>query len=93
MTFFIQSYTLLIGLCEIVQFLLNTVIIMISFVLGKHRAFVAAIVTCEFAISILRKLRFGVCHQNFIHMTYFSVYITCISELYRVIVSYGTTPG
>ena len=52
-------------LCVIVQFLLNTVIIMTSFVLGQHGVFVIAIVMCECALSILQKLRFGVCHMHF----------------------------
>ena len=41
-------------LCQIFQFLLNTVIIMTSFVWGQHNVFVIAIVTCESAISILK---------------------------------------
>ena len=45
--FFSQSYTLLEGLCEIVQFLLNTVIIVTSFVWGQHCVFVIAIVMGE----------------------------------------------
>ena len=49
--------------CDIGQFLLNTVIIVTSFVLGQHHVFVIAIVTCECAILIPRKIRFGVCHR------------------------------
>ena len=56
------SYTLLKVLCEIGQFLINIVIIVTSFVSGQHRVFVIAIVTCECAISILQKIRFGVCN-------------------------------
>ena len=50
------------GLCEIVQFLINTFIIATYSVWGQHYVFVIAIVTGECAILILRKLRFGVCH-------------------------------
>ena len=60
---FLQSYTLLTGLCEIVQFLLNTVITVNFFVLGQHRIFVISLVTCKSAILILQQLRFGVCDQ------------------------------
>ena len=49
-------------LCEIVQFLPNEFIIVTSFVQGQNCVFVIAIVTCECAIPILQKLRFGVCH-------------------------------
>ena len=41
------------GLCEIIHFLLNTVIIVTYFVHGHHRVFVIVIVTCECAILIL----------------------------------------
>ena len=50
-------------LCEIVQFLLNTVIIMTSFVRGQNCVFVIAIVTCECTLLTLQKLWFGVCHR------------------------------
>ena len=50
-------------LCEIVQFLISAVIMVNSFVRGQHRVLGITIVTCECAISILRKLRFGVCHR------------------------------
>ena len=50
-------------LCDIGQFLLNIVIIVNSFVRGKHSVFVIAIVTCECAISILQQVWFGVCHR------------------------------
>ena len=54
---FLQSYTLSKCLCDIVQFLINSVFIMTSFVQGHHRFFVIVIVTGECAILILQKLR------------------------------------
>ena len=59
---FKQSYNLLEGLCENVHFLLNTIIIVISFVLGQHRIFMVYVATGECIILILRKLQFGVFH-------------------------------
>ena len=56
----LHSFT---GLCDIVQFLLNTVINVTSFVQGMHRVFVINIVTCKCAISILQILLFGVSHR------------------------------
>ena len=51
---FLQSSTSLKGLCDIILFLLNAVIIVTSFVQSQHCVFVNAIVTCECAILILR---------------------------------------
>ena len=59
----LYSYTLLTCLCEIVKFLLVTVITVTTFVWGQPHIFVIAIVTCKCAISILQILRFGVCHR------------------------------
>ena len=59
---FLQSYTSLKCLCEIVQFLLNTVIIVTSLVQNQHRVLVIAIVTGECAILIIQTLLFkGLC--------------------------------
>ena len=57
-------------MCEIFQFLLNTVIIVTSFVWDQHRVFVIAIVTGECAILILQKLRFGVYHCYYCLLIY-----------------------
>ena len=51
------------GLCGIVQFLLNIVINVTSFIWGPRCVFVVAIFTGECAILIPRKLHFGVCHH------------------------------
>ena len=56
---FKQSYTWLKGLCEIVQFLLNTVIVVTSFVWFQHCVFVIATVMGDCTILILRTLKFG----------------------------------
>ena len=59
---FKQSYTLLEYLCGIVHFLLNTFIIVTSFVWGQHRVFMTAIFTGEWDILILQKIRLlGLC--------------------------------
>ena len=50
-------------LCDIIQFVINTVIIVTSFVWGHHHVFVIAIIMGECAILILQTLRFGVCHR------------------------------
>ena len=50
------------GLCDIAQFLLNTVIIMTSFLWGQHWILDITIVAGDWNILILQKLRFGVCH-------------------------------
>ena len=44
------------------SFLINTVIIVTYFVCVQHSVLVIAIITCEFNISILRKLWFCLCH-------------------------------
>ena len=44
------------------NFLLNTVIIVTSFVWGKNCVFLISIVMGKCATLILQKLRFGVCH-------------------------------
>ena len=49
-------------LCEIVQFLIYTVIIVTSFVSGQHCVFLIVIVTCECAILILQRLQLRVCY-------------------------------
>ena len=91
--FLIYSYTSLIGLCEIVQFLLNTVIIVNYFVRGQHRVFVIAIVTCECKNIDTTKITVRYMSSILIHRTYFSVYTIWISEHYRAIVCYSTTPS
>ena len=59
---FLQSYTSLNGLCEIVHFLPNTVIIVTYFAQGQHRVLVIAIVTGECNILIIQALLFkGLC--------------------------------
>ena len=70
MTVFLHSYTLLKGLCDIAQFLLNTFIIVTSFVRGNHRVFIINIVTGECAILILQKLWFGVCNCYYFILIY-----------------------
>ena len=50
-------------LCEIFQFLLNTVIILNSYVRGQNHVLVIATVMGECAILIPKKLRFGVCRR------------------------------
>ena len=61
--FFIQSYTVFKVLFEIFHFLLNIFITVTSIVCIQQHICVVSIVACERDISILRKLRFGVCHQ------------------------------
>ena len=59
---FLQSYTSLNSLCEIVQFLPNTVIIVTYFAQGQHRVLVITIVTGECDILIIQTLLFkGLC--------------------------------
>ena len=58
----LYSYTSLNFLCDIGQFLINTVIIVAPFVWVKHSFFVVSIVTCECNILILRKFLFCVCY-------------------------------
>ena len=72
---FLQSYTSLKVLWEIVQFLINTVTIVTSFVWVQHCVFVIAIVTCECAIFIPHKLRFGVCHRCYCILIYNDFFI------------------
>ena len=50
---FLYSYTLLKGLCDILLFLLNKVIIVACFIHDQHHFFVNAIFTGECAISII----------------------------------------
>ena len=65
-------------MCGIVQFLLNIVIIMTSFVRGQHLVFVVAIVTCECDILVPQKLWFGVCHRWYFLFIYdYSVFLSC----------------
>ena len=51
------------GLCEIVKFLINTVITVTYFIRSQHCVLVISIVTCKYAIPILKILRFGICHR------------------------------
>ena len=53
------------GLCDIILFVFNTVIIANLFVCGQHLVFVISIVTCECDLFILRKLWLRVCHHYF----------------------------
>ena len=56
---FLQSYTLLKYLCAIVQFLLNTLIIVTIYFSVQRPFFVIAIIMSEFDNLILRKLRYS----------------------------------
>ena len=80
-------------LCEIVQFSLNTFIIVYSFVQGQHCVFLIAIIMVYFAISILCEITVWCMSSILIYMPYFSVYTICISEHCRAIVSYSSTPS
>ena len=59
----LYSYTSLKIVCGIGQFLINTVLIVTSFVWGQHCVFVIDLVTCECNILILQQLWFSVCHR------------------------------
>ena len=73
-----KSYTLLKGLCDSVQFLLNTVIIVTSFIRGQHHVFVIAIGTGECAILVLQTLQPGVRHRCYCLLIYnYSVILLC----------------
>ena len=66
------------GLCEIVQFLLNAVIIVTSFVPVQHCVFVISIFMCECAVLIIQKLLFGVCHCCYCLLIYdYSIIVLC----------------
>ena len=90
--YFLYSFTSLKVLCEIVQFLLNTVII-VNLFLGPalricdhhHNVWVRYIDNTEIIVWCMSSI--------LIHMTYFSVYTICISEHYREIVSYIPIPS
>ena len=57
-------------MCDIVQFLLNTVIIVSYFVPVQNHVFMNAIITGQYAIFIPWKLRFGVCHRCYCLLIY-----------------------
>ena len=61
--------------------LLNTVIIVNSFVWGQHRVFIILVVTCERAILILQKLLFGVCHWCYCLL----IYDNCVILFYFIL--------
>ena len=66
-------------LCDIVQFLLNTVIVVTSFVPVQHSVFGIAIVRGECTILILQKLLFCVFHCWYCPLVYDdSVIVLCI---------------
>ena len=66
------------GLCEIIQFLPNTVIVVTYFVRGHHCVFVVVIVTSGCAMLIINKFWFGVCHRFYCLFIYnYSVILLC----------------
>ena len=80
-------------LCDIRQFLLNTVIIVPYFVQVHHRVFVYRHFHVWVRYFDTTKIMVWYMYLILVHMTYFSIYIICISENYRLIVSYSPTPG